>query len=118
MATPSTLLDDSTLARSQSSASGTVGLHLLVMGPKQFATFALPARGELIVGRGGAAGVDVKVDDAKASRRHLRLHLGDEIEVEDLGSANGTRVHDRRLDAGDARARAARRGDRRSARWC
>src|SRR3954471_4069833 len=70
------------------------------MGPKQFATFPLPERGEVIVGRGGGPGVDVKVDDAKASRRHLRLHLGDEIEVEDLGSANGTRVHDRRLDAG------------------
>ncbi len=77
-----------------------MGLHLLVMGPKMFATFALPARGELIVGRGGAAGVDVKVDDAKASRRHLRLHVGDEIEVEDLGSANGTRVHGHRLAPG------------------
>ena len=43
------------------------------MGPKQFATFALPARGEVIVGRGGGDGVDVKLDDAKASRRHLRL---------------------------------------------
>ena len=70
------------------------------MGPKQFATFALPARGEVIVGRGGGDGVDIKLDDAKASRRHLRLHVGDEIEVEDLGSANGTRVHDRKLAAG------------------
>ena len=97
MATPTTLLDESTLARSQAGAAA--GLHLLVMGPKQFATFALPARGEVIVGRGGGDGVDVKLDDAKASRRHLRLHVGDDIEVEDLGSANGTRVHDRKLAA-------------------
>jgi two-component system, NtrC family, response regulator AtoC len=106
VATPSTLLED---GRSQatSTAGAPTGVHLLVMGPKLFATFALPARGEVIVGRGRDAGVDVKVDDAKASRRHIRLHvctLGDEIYVEDLGSANGTRVHDRKLEAG-ARAR-------------
>src|SRR5262245_38620494 len=70
------------------------------MGPKLFATFALPARGEVIVGRGGREAADIRLDDPKASRRHLRLHVGDEIEVEDLGSANGTRVHDRRLQPG------------------
>ena len=103
MATPSTLLDDPT-QRGQSGAGPAVGLHLLVMGPKQFATFALPERGELIVGRGGGDRVDVKLDDAKASRRHLRLHVGQgqahDVEIEDLGSANGTRVHDRKLEPG------------------
>jgi len=99
VATPSTVLEESTLARSQ---AGAAGLHLLVMGPKQFATFALPARGEVIVGRGDASGVDVKLDDAKASRRHLRLIVGDsgDVDIEDLGSANGTRVHDRKLAPG------------------
>jgi two-component system response regulator AtoC len=97
VATPTTLLKDSTLAASEGGAA--TGLHLLVMGPKQFATFPLPARGEVIVGRGGGDGVDVKLDDAKASRRHLRLIVGDAIEVEDLGSANGTRLHDRKLAA-------------------
>ena len=99
MATPSTLLEESTLARSQ---AGAAGLHLLVMGPKQFATFALPARGDVIVGRGDASGVGIKLDDAKASRRHLRLIVGDsgDVEIEDLGSANGTRVHDRKLAPG------------------
>ena len=85
------------------------------MGPKQFATFALPARGELIVGRGGGAGVDVKLDDAKASRRHLRLHVG----------GPGARGRDRRpgqrerhapprapAGAGRAGARSPGRGDR------
>jgi len=97
VATPTTLLNASTLAGSQAGAAA--GLHLLVMGPKQFATFALPARGEVIVGRGNTDGVDVRLDDAKASRRHLRLVVGDVIEIEDLGSANGTRVHDRKLPA-------------------
>jgi two-component system response regulator AtoC len=96
VATPTTLRDESTLARSQ---GGTAGLHLLVMGPKQFATFALPAQGAVIVGRGDSAGVDVKLDDAKASRRHLRLDVGEAgaITLEDLGSANGTRVGGRKL---------------------
>src|SRR4051812_47745958 len=69
------------------------------MGSKQFARFALPARGEVVVGRGETAGVDVKLDDAKASRRHLRLQVGEEgeITIEDLGSANGTRVGGRKL---------------------
>ena len=70
MATPTTLRNESTLARSQ---GGGGGLHLLVMGPKQFARFALPTRGEVVVGRGYTAAVDVQLDDAKASRRHLRL---------------------------------------------
>jgi two-component system, NtrC family, response regulator AtoC len=96
VATPTTLLDESTLARSQ---AGRGGLHLLVMGPKQFATFALPAGDEVVVGRGDTAGVDVKLDDVKASRRHLRLHVDEAgaITIEDLGSANGTRVDGRKL---------------------
>jgi DNA-binding NtrC family response regulator len=96
VATPTTLRNESTLARSQ---GGGGSLHLLVMGPKQFARFALPTRGEVVVGRGDTAGVDVKLDDAKASRRHLRLQISDsgEIAIEDLGSANGTRVNGRKL---------------------
>jgi two-component system response regulator AtoC len=97
VATPPTPQNESTLAGSQ--AGGATGLHLLVMGPTQFATFALPVRGEVIVGRGSGDGVDVKLDDARASRRHLRLHIADAIEVEDLGSANGTRIHERKLAA-------------------
>jgi DNA-binding NtrC family response regulator len=104
VATLTTLVDETTLARDQGSSSGgSAGLHLLVMGPKRFATFALPARGEVIVGRSGTAGVDVNLDDAKASRRHLRLHISDagQIDVEDLGSANGTRVRDHKLTPGE-----------------
>ena len=116
MATPTTLLNASTLAGSQAGAAA--GLHLLVMGPKQFATFALPARGEVIVGRGGGVGVDVKLDDAKASRRHLRLHRRRRhVEVEDLGSANGTRVHDRKLAARTRGCACCPARRSRSARW-
>jgi hypothetical protein len=55
VATPTTLRNESTLARSQ---GGGGSLHLLVMGPKQFARFALPTGGEVVVGRGDTAGVD------------------------------------------------------------
>ncbi len=67
------------------------------MGPDLFATHALPAEGEIIVGR--AADADVRLYDPLASRRHARLRLGASIEVEDLGGANGTRLRDERLGA-------------------
>ncbi len=57
----------------------------------------LPARGAVLLGRGGK--VDLAIDHASVSRRHACLHLGDQIMVEDLGSANGTRLVTTRLDA-------------------
>lgn len=50
----------------------------------------LPARGQLVLGRGGNA--DLALEDGSVSRRHACLHLGETIEIEDLGSANGTRL--------------------------
>ncbi|HVU52513.1 MAG TPA: sigma 54-interacting transcriptional regulator [Polyangia bacterium] len=90
---PSTLVDGS-----RSQAGGALGYHLAIMGEAVFETVALPLRGEVIVGRGSEA--DVRVAEPRASRRHARLVLGDEIRVEDLGSANGTRVRGRKLEAG------------------
>ncbi len=92
MATPSTVVDGS-----RSGDEAPVGYHLVVMGPEVFATFPLPARGEVVIGRGD--GADVQVEDPRASRRHARLRVGDDVEVEDLGSANGTRLRGRRLEA-------------------
>jgi DNA-binding NtrC family response regulator len=90
---PSTLVDG---GRSLSGAA--LGYHLTVMGPDVFETVELPARGEVVLGRG--AGVDVPLDEPRASRRHARLRVGDAgFEIEDLGSANGTRVRGRRLEA-------------------
>jgi hypothetical protein len=86
VAAPSTLIDRKTpdpAAR---------GLHLVVMGPDEFASHPLPAEGEIVIGRG--AGVEVALADPLASRRHARLRLGPALEVEDLGSANGTRLRD------------------------
>lgn len=46
-------------------------------------------RGELVIGR--VAGCDVVLNDTKASRRHARLIVeAGVVEIEDLGSSNGT----------------------------
>jgi predicted component of type VI protein secretion system len=51
---------------------------------------------ELVLGREGA---DVTIDDAEVSRRHAVVRrLDDVIEVEDLGSSNGTFVDDQRIE--------------------
>ncbi|MEW5852804.1 MAG: sigma 54-interacting transcriptional regulator [Myxococcota bacterium] len=65
-------------------------LRLLVIGDGVVATHPLPREGDVVIGR--AQDVDVQVDDASISRRHAVLHLGGSIRLEDLGSANGTRV--------------------------
>lgn len=50
---------------------------------------SLPVRDGLTIGR--QAGCDIVLDDHKASRRHAVLHVaGSVVEVEDLGSSNGT----------------------------
>ena len=48
----------------------------------------LPEKAQLIIGR--SAECDVSIPDATVSRRHLRVHVGTELAIEDLGSANGT----------------------------
>jgi DNA-binding NtrC family response regulator len=50
----------------------------------------LPAHGQVLIGR--AEGADVRVDHPSVSRRHVILHLGPPLRVEDLGGANGTSV--------------------------
>jgi two-component system, NtrC family, response regulator AtoC len=58
----------------------------------------LPNVGVVEVGRGEEAAV--RIESASISRRHARLHLGDDVQIEDLGSSNGTFVEGRRLAAG------------------
>jgi transcriptional regulator with PAS, ATPase and Fis domain len=86
----------------RSRAGGSGGRHLVVMGPAVFKTVALPARGALVIGRG--SGADVDIDEPRASRRHARLSVGDALTIEDLGSANGTRVRGKKLAAGEPTA--------------
>lgn len=59
----------------------------------------IPVRGELSLGREGC---DISLTSAHASRKHAKVLLvGGTLRVEDLGSANGTFVNDKRIEACD-----------------
>jgi transcriptional regulator with PAS, ATPase and Fis domain len=51
----------------------------------------LPFRGTLTIGR--SVRCDVRIEDESISRRHAAIHVNnDDLRIEDLGSANGTRI--------------------------
>jgi DNA-binding NtrC family response regulator len=75
---------------------------LLIIGEGFVGTHPLPDSGDLIIGRSEDA--DVCIDVPSVSRRHALLHIGSTMQIEDLGSANGTFVHDQRLERGVAAA--------------
>ena len=77
-------------------------LHLIVMGPNVFAVHPLPEQGSVTIGRDETD--DVRVDEASASRHHARLHVGPTLQVEDLGSTNGTLLRGSRLSPGQRAA--------------
>jgi DNA-binding NtrC family response regulator len=58
----------------------------------------LPERGTVTFGRGGQC--DVVIDHVSVSRRHAALHLGSQLELEDLGSSNGSKVDGQRIGPG------------------
>jgi two-component system, NtrC family, response regulator AtoC len=74
-------------------------LSLMVIGDNAVAAHLLPAAGEVTIGRGHD--VDVQIDHPSISRRHALLRIGATTTIEDLGSANGTRVRDRWLPPGE-----------------
>jgi two-component system response regulator AtoC len=51
-----------------------------------------------VIGR--TTDADIVVSDPSISRRHARLHIGSKIEIEDLGSMNGTAVAGARIPVG------------------
>jgi len=81
--------EDETIAAAKRTSEGPLSLRI-ILGDRVVSQ-ALPEKGELVLGRGEE--VDVLVDHRSVSRQHVRLRLGPgTIVVEDLGSANGTRV--------------------------
>jgi two-component system response regulator AtoC len=73
-------------------------LKLVVVSQAAFTGYALPSHGSIVLGRSEKS--DLRIDDPSITRRHARLHMGESIEVEDLGSVNGTRVRDQRIEPG------------------
>jgi two-component system response regulator AtoC len=88
MITRTTITEDELESRE----TGGEGLHVLVISPEIFTALPLPDQGSLVVGRSPKS--DVLVEDPLASRQHARLHVGATLAIEDLESANGTRVRD------------------------
>jgi two-component system, NtrC family, response regulator AtoC len=75
-------------------------LQIVLMTGTNTVRHPLPTQGSVVVGRG--EDIDVQIVDASVSRRHTRLHVGEgRVELEDLGSSNGTFAHGRRLDEGE-----------------
>ena len=69
-------------------SDGATVLHLVVSGPEMHESIALPEQGTWSIGRGDNA--DIRILDPQSSREHARLHMGQGVWIEDLGSANGT----------------------------
>ncbi|MEZ4301963.1 MAG: sigma 54-interacting transcriptional regulator [Polyangiaceae bacterium] len=72
-----------------------LALTLRVTGDDFSATYRLDLRRTVLVGRSRDA--DIQIDHVEVSRRHLLLHTGPPLRVEDLGSSNGTEVRRVRL---------------------
>ncbi len=62
----------------------------------------LPDRGQVTIGRG--ADNTIQIEDESISRRHAVLHLDERLQIEDLGSSNGTSIRDTRLPPNAPRA--------------
>ncbi|HSO40348.1 MAG TPA: FHA domain-containing protein, partial [Labilithrix sp.] len=64
---------------------------LCVFAPGGVRAHVLPVTGALTLGRGDDC--DVPIDDASVSRKHARIVVtASTLTIEDLGSANGTRI--------------------------
>ena len=93
MITHTTLMDEDDLG----GPDDPPGPHVLVMSPDAFSSVRLPTSGTVNVGRSSKCAI--RIEDPLASREHARLHVsavegGFALNIEDLGSANGTRVRD------------------------
>ncbi len=63
---------------------------LYVFAPGGVRTLPLPRVGVVTLGR--ADDNDVPIEDRSVSRYHAKIHVSDGLTIEDLGSANGTRL--------------------------
>ncbi len=78
---------------------GSLGPRLLILEEGEVRTLSLPERGALTIGRADDA--HVRIDSDSISRRHAVLHVGgDTLELEDVGSSNGTKVGGQKIERG------------------
>src|SRR5262249_55427510 len=72
---------------------------LRIFGEGIYVVVPLPRAGTLTIGR--SADCDVVINERSISRRHAILRIGADLEIEDAGSANGTRIGQRSLARGE-----------------
>jgi DNA-binding NtrC family response regulator len=68
--------------------SGEPGYQLVVFSRDEIRASDLPLAGDVTIGRDAAS--TIHIDDPGVSRRHAILRVGQTLEIEDLGGANGT----------------------------
>jgi two-component system, NtrC family, response regulator AtoC len=68
---------------------------LLVIDGASLQVIPLPGSGTLTIGRSQQC--DVSIDSGSVSRHHANLVMGQDVEIEDIGSSNGTWVDGTRL---------------------
>jgi pSer/pThr/pTyr-binding forkhead associated (FHA) protein len=66
-------------------------LELILWSREGSRTFALDAAGVYVIGQG--VGATIHITESTVSRQHVRIDVGDELFVTDLGSTNGTSVN-------------------------
>jgi len=94
--------ESSTVAASASDGADAAdgeALVVRVIGEGLHAEHRVAGRAELTIGR--SRGADVRIDHPSISRQHAALLVGPPLRIEDLGSANGTRVGGRLLRGGE-----------------
>jgi len=89
--------DETSLVESTAPAAGR--LSLLVLGEQHIATYPLPTKGDIAIGRSPRS--DILIDDASISRNHATLAIGPPLTIRDDGSANGTWIDGRRIAPGE-----------------
>ena len=86
---------DRTRSVVQRVADASSGLRLIVFCGGQVSSHLLPTSGELVIGRGEEAGV--RIEHATVSRKHATLLLGEQVQIVDHGSFNGTSIGGKKL---------------------
>ncbi len=84
--------------------SGDARAYLIVHGPDKVDVVEVPVGRETVIGRGSES--NAVVDDARVSRRHVRLRWdAGNLFIDDLGSRNGTNLNGEVLQGASRRAR-------------
>jgi two-component system, NtrC family, response regulator AtoC len=96
--------------RSSGLDAASPSLELVVVTGDNLAITALPEKGALTLGRGEEC--EIRIVHRSVSRRHAVLHMGPVVQLEDLGSSNGTFVQDARSPADSWGAQPLRKLDR------